>query len=124
MKNIPLRMADYCLRIHRRSPEKKILQFVIYLTPTKSQEVYRSTFELPQMRHDFNVIRLWEQPTEHFLQQPGLLPFAPLTNAENRVAELSERVRQLPAEQLPQLGLAIPSFRAATDLERWLQSSM
>lgn len=28
------------------------------------------------------MIRLWEQPTELFLQSPGLLPFAVLTAGE------------------------------------------
>lgn len=65
---IPFRMADYRLRAYRRFPNKRMLQVVIYLKETNSEEVYKTTFELEQTIHRFQVIRLWEQPTEIFLQ--------------------------------------------------------
>jgi predicted transposase/invertase (TIGR01784 family) len=57
------RMADYYLRIFRRFPNKTIYQVVIYLTPTGSDLVHQNVFETPKMRHEFDAIRLWEQPT-------------------------------------------------------------
>ncbi len=34
------------------------------------------------VRHQYEVIRLWEQPSETLLQTPGLFPFAILAQAE------------------------------------------
>jgi predicted transposase YdaD len=45
------------------------------------------------------VIRLWEQPTDVFLQLPGLLPLAALTQAQDR-AEVLRQVSDL-ASQIP-----------------------
>lgn len=33
---MPFRMADYCLRLQRKFPERDIQQVVIYLKPTDS----------------------------------------------------------------------------------------
>ncbi|ERT03654.1 hypothetical protein M595_6405, partial [Lyngbya aestuarii BL J] len=37
---IPFRMTDYCLRVHRRYPDKEMHQVVIYLKQTASELVY------------------------------------------------------------------------------------
>jgi predicted transposase YdaD len=42
------------------------------------------------MSHHFQVIRLWEQPTEIFLQTLGLLPLAVLSNTANQTNTLRE----------------------------------
>jgi predicted transposase/invertase (TIGR01784 family) len=57
------RMADYRLRVFRRFPKKRMRQVVVYLTRSTSELVYQTTFEIPGTRHEFEVIRLWEQPT-------------------------------------------------------------
>lgn len=49
----------------------------------KQPFAYQTSFELENTRHDFQVIRLWEQPTSVFLQYPGLLPFAALGQSES-----------------------------------------
>jgi predicted transposase/invertase (TIGR01784 family) len=67
------RMADYYLRLFRRFPNKKIVQIVTYLTPTNSDLVHQTVFETEVMRHQFQVIRLWEQPTQPFLEATGLV---------------------------------------------------
>ncbi len=54
-------------------------------------------FELAQTRHEFQIIRLWEQPTERFLRSPGLLPFAVLSQATAPVAVLKTVARQVEA---------------------------
>jgi predicted transposase/invertase (TIGR01784 family) len=76
-------MIDYRLRVYRRFPHKAMRQVVIYLTPSQSEAVYQTTFEVPSTRHDFEVVRLWEQPSALFLNQPGLLPLATLTQTED-----------------------------------------
>ncbi|MEL6249304.1 MAG: Rpn family recombination-promoting nuclease/putative transposase [Cyanobacteria bacterium J06648_16] len=97
--DIAFRMTDYRLRLYRRFPAKSIHQVVIYLKPSQSSLVYQTAFDIPNTYHEFNVIRLWEQPTERFLSTPGLLPLAPLTQHQDRVAVLQKVAAQV--ENLP-----------------------
>ncbi|GBO53148.1 hypothetical protein APA_1056 [Pseudanabaena sp. lw0831] len=94
-KNIPFRMADYRLRLYRKFLDKQIHQVVIYLTPSQSPLVYETKFSIGTLNHEFNVIRLWEQPTEIFQQYQGLFPFATLTKTENSEETLRQIVRQI-----------------------------
>ncbi|MCA6502273.1 MAG: Rpn family recombination-promoting nuclease/putative transposase [Pseudanabaena sp.] len=94
-KNIPFRMTDYLLRLHRQFPDREIYQVVIYLTPSESPLVYETTFNLGGLSHQFNVIRLWEQPTEIFQQYQGLLPFATLSQTKNPEETLRQVARQI-----------------------------
>ncbi|WP_416676920.1 Rpn family recombination-promoting nuclease/putative transposase [Egbenema bharatensis] len=88
--DIPFRMADYRLRVYRRFPQKRMQQVVIYLQPSRSQRVQQNVFVLERTRHEFDVIRLWEQPTEIFLQSPGLMPFAVLSQTSDRLETLQQ----------------------------------
>ena len=97
--DIPFRMIDYRLRVHRRFPQKQMRQAVIYLQSTRSNLVQQSAFTLEKTRHEFEVIRLWEQPTSAFLQSPGLLPFAVLSQVSDR-AQTLRQVAQL-IDQMP-----------------------
>ncbi len=85
---IPFRMADYRLRVHRKYPNKDMRQIVIYLKKTSSDLVQENSFAISGMRHQFEVVRLWEQPTENLLQFPGLLPLAVLGRSDNRARTL------------------------------------
>lgn len=62
---ISFRMLDYRIRVYRRFPNKQMLQVVIYLQPTNSDLVREISFSLDNT-HQFEVIRLWEQPPESF----------------------------------------------------------
>lgn len=77
--DIPFRMVDYRLRVYRKFPNKEMYQVVIYLKKTNSELVQQKIFELTQLNHQFNVIRLWEESPEIFLRKPGLFPFAVLS---------------------------------------------
>ena len=88
--SIPFRMADYYLRLHRKFPQRKLHQVVIYLTPSRSELVYQANFILPELNHRFNVIRLWEQPTAIFQKSLGLMPLAVLTKTPNPVETLTQ----------------------------------
>ena len=95
---IPFRMADYRLRVYRRYPNKRMHQVVIYLKPTSSELVYQDSFSIPGTHHEFQVIRLWEQPAELFWQSPGLLPLAVLGNTKSRretLREVAQRIEQI-----------------------------
>ncbi len=89
------RMADYALRIYRKFPDRRLVQVVVYLRETNSEEVYRTTFEANNFKHEFQVIRLWEQPTESFLARPGLWPYAALTKTLDRPSVLREVARRI-----------------------------
>jgi predicted transposase/invertase (TIGR01784 family) len=88
--NIPFRMLDYRVRGYRRFPHKEMRQIVIYLRKTGSDLVYKNSFKLSNTYHDFEVIRLWEQPTERFMSVPGLLPFAVLSQTKDPTIVLSQ----------------------------------
>lgn len=94
-KNIPFRMADYRLRIHRKFPEREVHQVVIYLTPSQSPLVYETKFELRKLIHNFDVVRMWEQSTEILQQYQGLLPFAALSNTNDPEETLKQVAKQI-----------------------------
>jgi predicted transposase/invertase (TIGR01784 family) len=96
--NIPFRVTDYRLRGYRRDPSKLMHQVVIYLKQTASPLVYQTSFTMERTHHEFDVIRLWEQPASLFLQYPGLIPFAVLgqsANAEETLRQAAQRVDQI-----------------------------
>ncbi len=81
-EDIPYRMLDYATRLYRRYPHKPIHQVVIYLRKNDSAKVRQNDYQQGKTYHQFEVIRLWEQPSETLLQTPGLFPFAILAQAE------------------------------------------
>jgi predicted transposase/invertase (TIGR01784 family) len=89
-EEIPFRMLDYRVRGKRRYKDKTMYQVVIYLKPTTSPLVYQTAYEMERTRHEFDVMRLWEQPTSVFLQYPGLLPFAALGQTANPAETLRQ----------------------------------
>lgn len=93
-EDIPFRMLDYRVRGHRRYREKTMRQVVIYLKQTTSELAYQTSYALERTRHEFDVIRLWEQPASLFLQYPGLVPFATLAQSENP-AEMLRQATQI-----------------------------
>jgi predicted transposase/invertase (TIGR01784 family) len=95
---IPFRVTDYRLRGYRRDPTKPMRQVVIYLKQTASPLVYQTSFTMERTRHEFDVIRLWEQPASLLLQYPGLIPFAVLgqsADAEETLRQAAQRVDQI-----------------------------
>jgi predicted transposase/invertase (TIGR01784 family) len=94
---IPFRVTDYRLRGYRRFPGKQMRQVVIYLRPTSSDLVYQNVFEIQGLRHEFEVIRLWEQPTQPFLELIGLLPLAVLTQTPDKAETLRQVAKRVEA---------------------------
>ncbi|MBJ7900579.1 MAG: Rpn family recombination-promoting nuclease/putative transposase [Cyanobacteria bacterium RI_101] len=84
------RMLDYRVRVHRRFPNKTMRQVVVYLKKTGSPLVYQDTFQLGETRHRYCVIRLWEESAAPFLNSPGLLPLAVLTQSQDPTERLRE----------------------------------
>ncbi|WP_228013121.1 RpnC/YadD family protein [Nostoc edaphicum] len=64
---------------------------------TSSQLVSENSFKLNNTYHQFEVIRLWEQPTDRFLSIPGLLPFAVLSQTNDPTMVLTEVAKAVEA---------------------------
>lgn len=88
------RMLDYRTRVYRRFPKKTMRQVVIYLKETSSPLVQENAFILPNTRHEYEVLRLWEIAAEEMLGLSGLLPLANLGKTPNR----PEILRQVAAK--------------------------
>jgi predicted transposase/invertase (TIGR01784 family) len=96
--NIPFRILDYRVRMYRKDPTKYMRQVVIYLKQTESELAYQTSFTMERTRHEFDVIRLWEQPATLFLQYPGLIPFAVLgqsVDAEETLRQAAQQVDRI-----------------------------
>ncbi len=98
LEEIPFRMLDYAVRLHRQYPELEIHQVVIYLKKSSSPLVKQTEFNLTNTTHRFNIIRLWEVPTEIFLESPGLFPFAVLSQTDNReevLRQVGQKIQEI-----------------------------
>jgi predicted transposase/invertase (TIGR01784 family) len=92
-KDMPMRLADYRLRIHRKFPEHTIQQVVLYLRKTNSEMVLQDYFEIAGMYAEYRVIRIWEVPVPELLSHPGLLPFVALGKTADPAQALRDAVR-------------------------------
>jgi predicted transposase/invertase (TIGR01784 family) len=103
---MPLRCLDYWVRLHRlyRLP---VTQVVVVLLPPSDETIIETTFRLESTSHKFTVLKMWEQDPSTFLQDPVLLPFAPLTqtsNAEALLQQIADRVATIgPIEEQRQV---------------------
>jgi predicted transposase/invertase (TIGR01784 family) len=106
---VPLRMLDYFVRLHRlyRLP---IVQVVVLLLPPGENTVIETAFIADHTRHNFQVLRLWEQPAELFLADPILLPFATLTATPSPEALLTQVAQRIDTIKVSQQQREISSY--------------
>jgi predicted transposase YdaD len=98
---LPLRMLDYWVRLYRlyRLP---VTQVVVLLLPPKGESEIETAFTVETTRHEYRVIKMWEENPEQFLQDSALLPLASLAATNQPQALLQqvvERVNQLETTQ-------------------------
>ena len=93
--DLPFRMADYRLRLYRRYPNFVVRQIIIYLRPSNSPLMFQNQFQIDNLTASFEIIRLWEQPTEQFLRYPGLFPFAVLANTTEASGTLQQVAQEI-----------------------------
>lgn len=67
-----------------------IEQVVIFLQPTSSEIVFRQQYTDRKTRHEYRVIRLWEEDPAPLLKNPALLPLATLTRSNSPNALLQQ----------------------------------
>jgi predicted transposase/invertase (TIGR01784 family) len=119
--DMAFRMADYRLRAYRKFPHKSMRQIVIYLRKTTSDRVYETTFEIENTRHQFEVIRLWEQPASIFLKSQGLYPFASLAQTdepESILRAVAARIEDIGASKIQADLTATASILAGLVLDK------
>jgi predicted transposase/invertase (TIGR01784 family) len=96
---INFRMLDYWVRLYRlyRIP---ITQVVILLLPPGEDTEIETTFEFEQTRHQYRVVKIWEEDPSLFLADPALLPFAPLTAqaTEELLIQVAQEVGKMESE--------------------------
>jgi predicted transposase/invertase (TIGR01784 family) len=121
-ENIPFRMLDYRVRGDRRYRGKTMRQVVIYLKPTTSELAYQTSYVLERTRHEFDVIRLWEQPASLFLQYPGLLPFAALGQSDSpeemlrQVTQIVDQIEEPTTQALMAASAILAGLRLEEDV--------
>ncbi|MBD2254526.1 DUF4351 domain-containing protein [Nostoc parmelioides] len=91
---LPLRMLDYWVRLYRlyRLP---VTQVVVLLLPPTPETVIETAFTVENTRHEYRVIRMWEENPELFLNDSALLPLAPLTATTQPQILLQQVVQQV-----------------------------
>jgi predicted transposase/invertase (TIGR01784 family) len=89
---LPLRMLDYWVRLYRlyRLPIRQVL--VLLRPPAEGTEI-ETAFVLGTTRHEYTVLKMWEQDPAMFLEDPALLPLATLAAATSPI-QLLEQVAQ------------------------------
>lgn len=87
---LDFRMLDYYTRL-KREYWCDIEQVLIFLQPTSSEIVFNTQYVDKKTRHEYRVIRLWEEDPTPLLANPALLPLATLART-NSPADLLTQV--------------------------------
>ena len=86
---IPFRMLDYSVRL-KRQYDVPVTQVVIFLQETSNEIAYTTEYVDETTTHRYQVVRMWEQDSKLFLDNPALLPLAPLTQTNSPQGLLSQ----------------------------------
>jgi predicted transposase/invertase (TIGR01784 family) len=125
--DVPMRMPDYRLRLHRKFPEKTVRQVVIYLRQTTSKRVYQDYFEISGLYAQYNVVRIWEVPAAELMAYEGLLPFVALSQTEDASQSLQnvvQAINQIPDESQQHEAMAATYVLAGLKLDKEIISSI
>ncbi len=82
-------MLDYYTRL-KRQYWCEIVQVVIFLQATTSELVFRQQYVDTSPRHQYRVIRLWEEDPTPLLANSALLPLATLARSDSPRALLEQ----------------------------------
>ncbi|MEH1931959.1 Rpn family recombination-promoting nuclease/putative transposase [Nostoc sp.] len=94
---ISLRMLDYYVRLTRQY-KIPVTQVVIFLQKTNHENVFIEEYVSETTTHRYRVIRMWEQDSALFLDNPALLPLAPLTctnSPQSLLSQVSQNVAKI-----------------------------
>ncbi|MEH2306559.1 Rpn family recombination-promoting nuclease/putative transposase [Nostoc sp.] len=79
---LDFRMLDYYTRL-KREYWCDIEQVLIFLQSTSSEIVFNTQYVDKKTRHEYRVIRLWEEDPTPLLANPALLPLATLARTDS-----------------------------------------
>ncbi|PSB01188.1 DUF4351 domain-containing protein [Merismopedia glauca] len=91
---IPFRMLDYSVRL-KRQYQCAVVQVAVFLQETSNEIAFTEEYRDETTVHRYRSLRLWEQDPALFLDNPALLPLAPLTRIESApglLARVAERL--------------------------------
>lgn len=89
---LPLRMLDYWVRLYRKHG-LPVTQVLLILKETNVE--IPSVFTFERTRHEYGVVKMWEQEPAPLLQNVNLLPLASLAKAINKTALLQSIAKQI-----------------------------
>jgi hypothetical protein len=93
----------------KRQYNTPVTQVVIFLQQSSDPIAFTEEYTDEFTSHRYQVIRLWEQDSALFLNNPALLPLAPLTRTDSPAALLSQ------VAQIQQWAALAPDECAITD---------
>ncbi|ARV61986.1 hypothetical protein BZZ01_28180 [Nostocales cyanobacterium HT-58-2] len=79
---LDFRMLDYYTRL-KRQYWCDIEQVLIFLQATSSEIVFKTQYVDRKTRHEYRVIRIWEEDPTPLLANPALLPLATLARTDS-----------------------------------------
>ncbi|MTJ30840.1 DUF4351 domain-containing protein [Aphanizomenon sp. UHCC 0183] len=126
-KPIPLRVIDYYIRLKRLYPECTIIQFVIFLQETEDKNAFINVYQDVNTTHYYQVIRMWEQDPVLFLNNPALLPLAPLTRTnapQDLLSQVAESVAKIEEIEIKRDIVACTEILAGLRFEKKLISQL
>jgi predicted transposase YdaD len=91
-------MLDYSVRLTRYY-QVEVIQVVIFLQETDDEIAFTQEYVSKTTTHRYGVIRMWEQDSALFLENPALLPLAPLTKTnspETLLSQVSQNIAKIP----------------------------
>jgi predicted transposase YdaD len=94
---VPLRILDYYVRL-KRQYRTAVTQVVIFLQETDNEIAFTEEYTDEVTIHRYRVVRLWEQDSALFLENPALLPLASLAQTDSPpslLAQIAEKIAKI-----------------------------
>ena len=119
---LPLRFLDYWVRLYRlyRLP---VYQVLVLLRPPADGTEIESAFVYGTTRHEYQVLKMWEQDPALFLNDPALLPLATLAatdTPDELLRQVAEQVRTIESTQQRQESSAYAQILAGLRFDKTL----
>jgi len=102
--SIPFRMLDYSVRLIRKY-SIPVTQVVIFLQETNDEIAFTEQYVNETTTHRYRAVRMWEQDSTIFLNNPALLPLAPLaqtTSPQILWEQVRENIAKIPDKETKQ----------------------
>jgi predicted transposase/invertase (TIGR01784 family) len=119
---LPFRMLDYSVRLIRQYGVP-VTQVVIFLQETNNKIAFTEEYVNETTTHRYRVLRMWEQDSAMFLDNPALLPLAPLTQTtspQRLLSQVAQSVARIPDRNTRQDIAAYTEILAGLKFEKQL----